>query len=266
MQFKDMITLLITYLLILLAVFLLQRKLIYFPDQFTATQQTALLAQSNLRAWPSDSETRGLMSNNPLPDAKGTVLVFHGNAGAALHRNYYIEALQPLGYLVILAEYPGYGARPGPPSEQALIEDGIQTAKLAWEQFKAPLFLCGESLGGGVAAGIVKSGQVPVKGLLLISPFASLDRIAQHHYWFFLGKLLTRDKFDNIENLRGYAGNVAVTLADEDEIIPNQHTMMLFESLPARKKLWKFDNAGHNTLPLESWRPWWREAMQFIDQ
>ncbi|MGR8933131.1 MAG: alpha/beta hydrolase [Gammaproteobacteria bacterium] len=260
-----MIALLITYLLILLAVFLLQRKLIYYPDRYTAEQQTELMARFNLRPWPSALNVRGMMSSTPLENAKGTVLVFHGNAGTAPYRHYYIEALQRLGYRVILAEYPGYGARSGSPSEHALIEDGIESALLVREQFKAPLFLCGESLGSGVIAGVIKSEQVTVKGLLLISPFASLGRVAQHHYWFFLGKLLTRDKFDNIENLRGYRGNVAVTLAEEDEIIPNQHTLILFKSLPTRKKLWKFEHAGHNNLPLEAWQPWWREAMQFID-
>jgi dipeptidyl aminopeptidase/acylaminoacyl peptidase len=41
--------------------------------------------------------------------------------------------------------------------------------------------------------------------------------------------------------------------------------MALFDVLSERKKLWRFKNAGHNTLPMESWRSWWQEAMQFID-
>lgn len=260
-----MISILGTYLLILLAVFLLQRKLIYYPERYTSEQQAEVLTYLKLQPWPSADDMRGTISKTPVIDAKGTVLVFHGNAGAAPDRFYYIDALQRLGYRVILAEYPGYGARPGLPSEQTLVEDGIQTAQLAFAQFKAPLFLCGESLGGGVAAAIVKSGRVPVKGLLLISPFASMDRVAQHHYWFFFGKWLTRDKFDNIENLRAYTGNVAVTLANEDEVIPTKHTLALYESLPARKKLWRFANASHNTVPLEPWQHWWREVMRFID-
>lgn len=259
-------SLIIMYLLLLLAVFLLQRKLLYYPERYTAEQQAELLQRLNLQPWPSADEVRGMMSKASLTDAKGTVLVFHGNAGSAPSRLYYIEALQRLGYRVILAEYPGYGARPGDLSEQALLEDGLQTAKLAYEQFKAPLFLCGESLGGGVATGIVKSELVPVKGLLLISPFASIDRVAQHYYWFFLGKWLTRDRFDNIKSLHGYHGNVAITMAEEDEIIPTQHTQLLFDALPARKKLWRFENAGHNTQPFEPWRPWWQEVMQFIDR
>ena len=128
-------SILLTYLLILLAVFLLQRKMMYFPTRFTQQQQEEQIASLNLQAWPSTGELHGMISRTPLNDAKGTVLVFHGNAGAALHRTYYIDALQHLGYRVIIAEYPGYGVRSGAPSEASLIKDGIATAKLALREF-----------------------------------------------------------------------------------------------------------------------------------
>ena len=265
MKVSRIMSFLLTYLLILLAVFLLQRKMLYFPDRFTQQQQENLIAGLNLQPWPSAGEQRGMMSRAPLTDAKGTVLVFHGNAGAALHRTYYIDALQRLGYRVIIAEYPGYGVRSGTPSEAALIEDGIATTKLAWREFKEPLFLCGESLGSGVVAGIVASREVPVKGLLLITPFDAMAKVAQHHYWFVLARWLLLDKFDNVPKLRNFQGHIAVLLAEQDEVIPNRRTMALFDALPERKKLWRFENAGHNSLPLEPWRPWWQEVMQFID-
>jgi len=126
----------------------------YFPARFTKEQQEELIAGLNLQPWPSASEPQGMISRAPLTNAKGTVLVFHGNTGSALHRTYYIDALQSLGYRVIIAEYPGYGMHSGTPSEAALIKDGIVTAKIAWHEFKEPLFLCGESLGSGVVAGI----------------------------------------------------------------------------------------------------------------
>ena len=260
------LTFLLTYLLILLTVFLLQRKMMYFPVRFTPDQQQELIANLNLQPWPSTSKLQGMISKIPLIDAKGTVLVFHGNAGAALHRTYYIDALQRLGYRVIIAEYPGYGVRSGTPSEAALIKDGIATAKLALREFKEPLFLCGESLGSGVVAGIVASLEVPVKGLLLITPFDEMAKVAQHHYWYFLARWLLLDKFNNVPKLRGFQGHIAVLLAEQDQVIPNRRTMALFDALPERKKLWSFENAGHNSLPLEPWRPWWKEAMQFIDQ
>ena len=50
------------------------------------------------------------------------MLVFHGNAGPALHRLYFVAGFQALGksWEVFLCEYPGYGSRPGSPSESAI--------------------------------------------------------------------------------------------------------------------------------------------------
>ncbi len=265
MKIQSALTFLLFYLLILLAVFLLQRKMMYFPARFSPEQHAKLLKDLNLQPWPSATELRGLMSNIPTIEAKGTVLVFHGNAGAALHRTYYIHALQNLGYRIVLAEYPGYGTRSGKPSENALIKDGIATAKMVLHEFKEPLILYGESLGSGVVAGIVASHEVPVQGLLLITPFDAMTKVAQHHYWFFLAQWLLLDKFDNVPKLKDFQGNIAVILAGQDEIVPNRRTMALFNALPERKKLWRFENANHNSLPLEHWRPWWQEVMQFIE-
>ncbi len=256
---------LLSYLLLLLIIFFLQRKMLYFPTRFTQAQQEELLESLDLQPWPSIENLHGLMSKKMLIDAKGTVLVFHGNAGAALHRTYYINALQNLGYRVIIAEYPGYGTRSGVPSETVLIKDGIATAKMALHEFKEPFFLCGESLGSGVVSGIVASQEIPVKGLLLVTPFDTMAKVAQHHYWFFLAKWLLIDKFDNISKLHDFQGNIAMLLAEQDDVVPNQHTMALFDSLSQRKKLWRFKNSNHNSLPMESSHLWWQEVMQFIN-
>lgn len=257
--------LLLTYILIILAVYLLQRKLMYFPDRITHGELENQIAAVNLQPWPSSVELLGFVSKEELTNSKGTVLVFHGNAGSAVHRIYYIDALQKLGYRVILAEYPGYGTRTGSPSEDVLIKDGIATAKLAVNEFKGPLYLCGESIGSGVAAGVAASGEVPVKGLLLVTPFDSMAKVAQQHYWYFMARWLILDKYDNLSRLKNYQGSVAVLLAEQDEVVPNQQTMDLFDGLPGRKKLWRFENAGHNTLPMGAGRPWWGEVMQFLD-
>ncbi|TAK60635.1 MAG: alpha/beta hydrolase [Methylobacter sp.] len=260
-----MLSILLTYFLLLLIVFLFQRKMIYFPNTYSLDHQQLLADQAGLKLWPSTDNYLGLISKTPQTVSKGTVIVFHGNAGSATNRTYYLAPLEKLGYRVILAEYPGYGARKGAPSEQTLISNGIQTATQALNDFGGPIFLWGESLGSGVVGGIVQSGQIPVKGIVLVTPFSSLADVAQHHYWFFLAKWLIRDKFDNIKNLQNYSGNTAVLLAEQDEIIPNKYSLKLFESLPHKKKLWAFKDAGHNTLPLYQDLPWWQEVMQFVN-
>ena len=116
-----MLSILLTYLLLLLIVFLFQRKMIYFPDTYSIEDQQQLADQANLKLWPSTADYRGLIAKASNTAHKGTVIVFHGNAGSATDRTYYLNALEIQDYRVILAEYPGYAARKGVPSEQALM-------------------------------------------------------------------------------------------------------------------------------------------------
>lgn len=264
MVIKRMLSILLPYLLLLLVVFLLQRNLIYFPEKHSLIRQQERTDQLDLKLWPTPDPYLGLMSKSLDSDYKGTVIVFHGNAGSAIDRGYYFDALEKLDYRVIVAEYPGYGAREGAPSEQVLLANGLETVKKALDDFGGPVFLWGESLGSGVVGAIVKSGQVPIKGVVLMTPFDSLANVAQHHYWYFLAKWLIRDQFNTVNNLHDYSGNSAVLIAEEDQIIPNKNSLKLFNSLPHRKQLWTFKNAGHNSLPLSPNLPWWREVMQFV--
>jgi uncharacterized protein len=67
-----------------------------------------------------------------------------------------------------------------------------------------------------------------------------------------------------VANLAGFGGPVAVLMAGRDEVIPNQHTQRLYDSLPGRKRLWVFENAGHNTWPTSPDAGWWAEVMEYI--
>jgi len=158
-----MFSILLTYSLLLLLVFLFQRKMIYFPDTYSIEDQQQRADQANLKLWPSTDDYRGLIAKTSTTTYKGTVIVFHGNAGSATDRTYYLDALEKLGYRVILAEYPGYAARKDSPSEQALIADGIQTAKQALNDFGGPVFLWGESSAEGWPAALCRAGRFRLK-------------------------------------------------------------------------------------------------------
>jgi uncharacterized protein len=205
-----------------------------------------------------------LTSKSTKTAGKGTIIVFHGNAGSAINRIYYLQALEKLGYRVILAEYPGYGARKGSPSETSMVADGVETLKQALNDFGDPVFLWGESLGSGVVGGIIQTSKIQIKGIVLVAPFDSLSNVAQHYYWFFLAKWLIRDEFNNIKNLQNYPGSIAILLAEEDKIIPDKYSLNLFHSLHHRKRIWTFKDAGHNSLPLAPELPWWQEVIQFV--
>jgi alpha-beta hydrolase superfamily lysophospholipase len=251
------------YIALTAVVFFLQRQLLYLPRVDHASERAAQAI--GLTFWPaSGQDYRGFIGTGRSDDAKGTVMIFHGNAGAAMDRTYYVRALEPLGYRVLLMEYPGYGGRTGKPSEKRLTRDARTSIERAAKEFGQPIFLWGESLGGGVVAAVVSDPTLPVAALILLTPWDSLPSLAQTLYWYLPARWLVRDKFDNVSNLQAFTGRVAIVLAERDDIIPKRHGLRLYTSLTGRKQLWCFPHAGHNSWPSQSTASWWREVMDFV--
>ena len=259
---KLLFSVLLGYLAFCLILFVAQRSLLYFPDTTGLSPEQA--RARGLSHWPAVDQFLGYVGE-PVPrEPLATVIVFHGNGGAAHHRGYYQAALGRHRLRVILAEYPGYGGRPGSPSEQVLVEDALRTISLAHERFGGPIILWGESLGCGVAAAALRRTETPVQGLVLFLPWDSLPEVAQNHYWYVPARWLVRDRYDSIDNLSHYSGPVAVVLAGEDEVIPIHHGQRLYAALTSPKKQWLFAGAGHNDMPLAPELAWWEEVIRFL--
>lgn len=262
MLVRTLIFILLAYLLMLIAVYFLQQRLLYFPSSSQASQSE--LDALHLSPWP-EREFRGYLGPEPS-ESKGIVLLFHGNAGTAWHRSYYTRALTRLGYRVLLVEYPGYGGRSGTPDQQSMTEDGLQTLQLVQQHFDGPVYLWGESLGAGVVASITARLPVDsrVAGLILMAPWDSLLALAQHHYWYLPVAWLLKDKYDSVANLSASDKPVAMLIAGQDNIIPNRHSIALYDSIAATKRIWRFDSASHNNWPYQQNASWWRDVMGFI--
>ena len=242
----------------------LQDSMLYYPSFHRPSPE--FLAARHLRFWPADdTDYRGFISTIPKDRAKGTIIVFHGNAGTAADRDYYVQALAPLGYRVILAEYPGYGARTGKPGEATFVNDARSVLRLAFERSEKPVFLLGESLGCGVAAAVVKDTTVPIGGIILITPWDTLLSVAKGKFPWLPVRLFLRDTYDTAGNLRSFQGPIAVIGAGHDEVIPVRHAQDLYRSLSGTKKMWMITGAGHNDWPDRMDPSWWREIMAYVD-
>jgi len=246
-----------------LLVFAFQRRLLYFPERAGEPAASARAARLGLEPWRDGAgRLRGWRTpGRTRPSAR--LLVLHGNAGAALDRAYYPEALAPLGLEVSILEYPGYGARPGSPSEPSLVAAALDAVDALAAAGGAPVWLLGESLGSGVAARAASLRPRAVRALFLITPFASLPEVARHHYAFLPGFLL-RDRFEPASDLASFGGPVAILVAGRDEVVTAAQGRKLFAALGGPKRLWEQPGAQHNTLDLRPGNPMWREVADFL--
>ncbi len=262
---NNAMTTLIIYLIILGLAVVNQRKLMYLPGKIKLQDMLEKINNQNYQAWPSEQNYYGILKDSISQPTKGTVVVFHGNAGTAFDRRYYFDSLTNLGYRVILAEYPGYGGRSGKISEQSLIDDGYQIIKTVAQQFEQPIIVWGESLGSGVATGIINRDETLVHGAVLLTPFISMSKVAQHHYWFLFAGFFLWDRFDNVKNLKQFQGKTAILVSENDEIIPSKQGKQLYKQITSSKRMWLFEGANHNEWPTSPDNPWWKEVMDFME-
>jgi pimeloyl-ACP methyl ester carboxylesterase len=212
----------------------------------------------------SNSAYRGYISTSEIKNIKSTIIVFHGNAGTAADRDYYLSALGSMGYRVILAEYPGYGERKGELGEQSFINDSRETLRIATETYQGPIHLLGESLGCGVVAGVAKDTSLSIAGIILITPWNTLLAVAKDHYPYLPVGWFMKDRYDNAENLKSFQRSIAVVGAERDEVVPVRHAEKMFTLLPKNKRMRIIRGAGHNDWSMLMDISKWQEIMDFL--
>jgi uncharacterized protein len=263
---------LIAYLGMLILLTGCQKRLIYYPERVAEEDLLALAARMGVEEWRGENgEFFGWQA--PAPEGSGPlrrVVVFHGNAGMALDRTYYVQGFQwpphRQRWEVYLFEYPGYGARSGVPGEKVFYEAAGGALAQLLSLDDTPLMVVGESLGSGVAARMAADFPGGIDGLVLVTPFTSLPDVAARHFWAFPVRLLLRERFDNVAALQHYAGPVAIVLAEHDEVIPADLGERLYENYEGPKKLWVQKGKGHNTLDLSPGAAWWVEFAAFLEE
>ena len=103
--------------------FFFQKSLLFFPEQ-TSLKSCSLINGLNIDYYEKD-KVRFIRKKHP--NAKANLVLFHGNAGSACHRDEYFTGLENLPINIILAEYPGYsGDIKGELSEESFLSNAQQ--------------------------------------------------------------------------------------------------------------------------------------------
>jgi pimeloyl-ACP methyl ester carboxylesterase len=231
----------------------LQDWLMFYPARVGAGEVREVIAfareqfSAEVREWHVAGEHWGLVAEpvSPGAAARGTALVFHGNAGWAGDRLYYFAPLLARGYRVVLAEYPGYGMRSGEATVERVLgfaDSAVIETSRAWP---GDLVIVGESLGAGIAAQLGLQHERKIKGLVLITPWDSLRTLARMHYSWLPAKVFLKHSMDSIAGVRSFSKTVAVLVADRDEIVGAAGGLALAKAL-AVARLVRLPNSGHN--------------------
>ena len=220
-----------------LAVF--QRSFIYFPQP----------------AYPT-----GLAVTQRLPIADATVLAtVHEHAGAtaviyfggngdaaALQMPSLVEAFPDTAIFAL--NYRGYGGSSGQPTEAALQADAL----VLFDDVRArhaDVIVVGRSLGSGIA--IRLAALRPVKSLVLVTPYSSIEELAQHRFPVIPVHWLLVDKYESWRHAPEVRAPTLLIAAQNDQVVPRWSTEELLARFrPGLARLAVIPEVGHGSIVL----------------
>ena len=268
MLFNFLITALVAYLGIVLLVYLAQSHMIYFPEsgrKIVNTPDQIGLAYESVEIATENNETLHAWYV-PAPEAKATILFFHGNAGNISHRMDYLPMFHRLGYNTLIFDYQGYGQSSGSPSEIGTYQDATATWQFLTEVKNiapAEIVLFGESLGGAIAAWLAAKENPGL--LVLASVFTSVPDMAEKIYPFLPVRLIARFNYNTLESLQSVTSPVFVAHSPQDEIVPFEHSQILFQAAAEPKQFLELQG-GHNNGFIFMRESWVNALGTFVDE
>lgn len=259
--FRVLQLLAIAYLLVLLAVLIFQRRLIYIPTRIPADVIEPVAAGHGFAPWKN--AVGQIIGWKMLAGgaSTGSVLIVHGNAGCALSRDYIARPIHDAaGVDVFVLEYPGYGARNGSPGRGSM----VAAAEAAFQLLpkNRPRYIVSESIGAGVACELAKAHPQEIAGMTLLVPYHNLPSVAQRQMWFLPASFLLLDRFNPAADLREYRGPVKFVVAGADEILGPATGERLHAGYAGPKELQLIPGARHNDVAAQS-SEWWKGVFEF---
>lgn len=216
---------------------------------YVSVAAAAYFGQGYIQYNPSHRDARGLGIRPYLPwrdengnflgyirpseNPKRVIVFFHGMGGEALNWAWYSKII-PDDNLLVLAEYPGYGAKSGQPSESTLFHSSEVLLDRIQERWPLPITVVGESLGSGVACYV--ASRRPVDRLALVSPFTSVVDVAKSFAPFLPVGVMLKDKFQSVNYLKSMQIPLHVLHGSNDKVVPVGLGRQLYLAYPGVQK------------------------------
>jgi pimeloyl-ACP methyl ester carboxylesterase len=236
------------YAAIITAMYFAQTWLL-FPSALVGAGQVELPAPTQrLEVKTPDGETLvgvRIPSEDTAAEGAATLLGFGGNAMSADRMALTLHWLFPHRDVVVF-NYRGYAPSTGRPSALALFSDSLMIFdRLLQARASHDIIAVGFSVGSAIAAYVAR--RRPVAGLILVTPFDSLEALAQDLYWWAPVRLFLRHHMPTIEFVHGSLAPTALVVAERDKIVPARRSAPLRRAV-SNLVFERAIDAGHNDI------------------
>jgi pimeloyl-ACP methyl ester carboxylesterase len=248
--------------------YFVQERLIFFRQPLDAGRRDSVLQRfPNVEEvnFVAEDGTRlhGFLSRPPIvAGTKFPLIIYFGGNGE--EASWLLEESErPQNWAWLVVNYRGYGWSGGSPAEKRIVADARRIydwALLRSDVDTSRIVAFGRSLGSGVAVQLAT--ERVLAGLVLATPFDSLENVARRHYPLAPVSLLLRHRFDSLALAPRIGVPMICIVAERDSIIPAEHARRLFAAWHGEKQLVTVAHAGHNDV---SGSPeFWREIGNFL--
>jgi pimeloyl-ACP methyl ester carboxylesterase len=191
------------------------------------------------------------------PANRTAILGFAGNASNAAAIAEFLGSIYP-EHPVVAFHYRGYQPSGGSPSAAALLDDAPLLYDLARQRLRPERIVAvGISIGSGVAAGL--SEHRPLDGLVLVTPFDSLEAVAAERFPWLPVRWLLRHNLPSSETLARVPVPVAIVAAEHDGVVPPARTAALAAATANLVRHVTLPGTQHNDVHLH---PHFRQEMR----
>ncbi|MDD9960671.1 MAG: alpha/beta fold hydrolase [Gammaproteobacteria bacterium] len=244
------------YVGVCLLLYLLQDWMIFFPRSLANEPTGAHVERTSLQR--GDVTLRGWVVNR---HSEGPLLFYFG--GNAEEVSGLVDVFARLDAVTVLMNYRGYGTSEGKPSVARLIEDAAAVVGGLRHRFGAdrPVVLFGRSLGSGIATLAARAESID--GLILLSPYRSIERIAKRRFPFAPVGWLLRHNIDATLAINALPERILALYATADSVVPTNESRAFIGELNSGPQIVEFD--GHHNIPLEA-PQLWRAIEGFVHQ
>jgi fermentation-respiration switch protein FrsA (DUF1100 family) len=246
------------YLILLAAVALNERRLLYFPHALAASPPDSAIEVVQIET--ADGE-RLVGWYRPPAAGRPTIVFFDGNGGRLDWQAGRWRDTGAAGVGQLSVAYRGYGGSTGTPTEAGLHADA--RAAYAWltaRHAPADIVVHGFSLGSGVAVRL--ASERPIRALILEAPFTATVDVAAERYPFLPVRLLMRDRFESRAHIGRVSAPVLFAHGEADRVVPFRSGQRLYALADPPKRFVRYPGADHTDLPS---RGLYAEIWRFLD-